>query len=756
MKIWYITSEFPPSYGGGVGMYVDIISRLMSEAGHQVVVFVRDAQDKEERVNENLTYVRFEASGNKSKAYQRMGYWTALSYQYYEVVREYAERNGEPDIIETQDYNALAYYIIQYRLLEQDFLKDTRIVVHLHTPTYELARINREAEYAFPIYWIGRMEKFCIESADALVTQSEFLKENIQRTFPEKEITVIRLPYEYKEETVCYECGDYLLYTGRLEYRKGIMQFIDQMVPLWERGNRTKLVALGGDTYFSPKDRNLGEIIKEKNQKWIEEGLLEFKNTVPPDEFNRIVAKARGIVIPSIYENFPYTCVISMWQGCPMLVSKQGGQGEMVGDDGKEGLVFDWDIEGDCTRKIEDFLNLAEPQLREMGRQGQSHIRELCAADRNVTAREAFFERVKEQPPRKAFPVLNARKVTELPADAEKGEKGLLSVIICYYNLGDTIMETMESLAQIDYERYETIIVNDGSTDRKSLDRLEEIREKYPKVRIESIPNGGLANARNVGSRLAKGEYISFLDADDMIEAGYYRRCIDVLNRYENVSFVYSWLQYFEGSDGVWTTFNTELPYMLLGNMLAAFAVVRKADFVSFGQNHKEMEYGMEDYDGWLSMVQNGRNGVCIPEPLCYYRVRKESMTRVMSNAARMYLYKTLEERHKELYVEYGGDIYNLVNANGPGYLWGNQTWVQPRFGHIVETSPEVELPMSRDGENRELISDTTYEQLKWENDILKSELEVIRATKFYRLHLIYGKILAALPVINKVRNRKK
>ena len=111
MKIWYITSEFPPSYGGGVGMYVDIISRLMSEAGHQVVVFVRDEQDKEERVNKNLSYVRFEANGNKSKAYQRMGYWTALSYQYYEVVREYAGRNGEPDIIEAQDYNALAYYI---------------------------------------------------------------------------------------------------------------------------------------------------------------------------------------------------------------------------------------------------------------------------------------------------------------------------------------------------------------------------------------------------------------------------------------------------------------------------------------------------------------------------------------------------------------------------------------------------------------------------------------------------------------------
>ncbi|MCI9487240.1 MAG: glycosyltransferase [Lachnospiraceae bacterium] len=674
-------------------MYVDIISRLMAEAGHEVTVFVRDSKDSEERVNERLTYIRFEASGSKSEAYRRMGYWAALSYQYYEVVRAYARRMGEPDIIETQDYNAPAYYIIQYKLLEREFLKDARIVVHLHTPTYELARINREAEYAFPTYWIGRMEKFCIDGADALVTQSEFLKENVRRDFPDKEITVIRLPYEYKDGAIRYECGDYLLYTGRLEYRKGIMQFIDQMALLWEGGNRTKLVALGGDTYFSPKDKNLGEILKEKNCRWIEEGLLEFKDTVPPDEFNQIVARARGIVIPSIYENFPYTCVISMWQGCPMLVSKQGGQSEMVGGDESRGIVFDWDKEGDCAEKIEKFLSLSEEKLRKMGEQGRTYIRELCAADQNVEARETFFEEVRKRPSRKDFPVLNVRKATELPENVQKGEKGLLSIIICYYNLGDTIMETMESLMQIDYGRYETIIINDGSTDKKSLEKLEEIKEKYPEVRIESIPNGGLANARNVGSRLAKGEYISFLDADDRVAPDYYKRCIEVLEQYENVSFVYSWLQYFEGSDGVWITFNTELPYMLMGNMLSAFAVVRKADFISFGQNRKAMEYGMEDYDGWLGMVQNGRNGVCIPEPLCYYRVRKESMTRVMSNGARMYLYKTLEEKHKELYEEYGGDVYNLVNANGPGYLWWNQTWPNEFCGtHANSENQSVQM----------------------------------------------------------------
>ena len=524
------------------------------------------------------------------------------------------------------------------------------------------------------------MEKFCIEGADGLVIPSEFLKKFIQKDFPDKEITVIPQPYEC-EGQVRYECGDYLLYTGRLEYRKGILQFIEQMAHMWENVYLTYLVNIVGVTFFSQKERYLGEVIKEKHRKWIEEGLLELNGAVPPAELNKMIVKAKGVVVPSIYENFPYTCLEAMWQGCPMLVSKQGGQSEMTGGDGSRGLVFDWEKEGDCTEKVEEFLRLTDEELKEMGENGKKYIRQLCDPDENVKKREAFFKEVMGREKRRTFPVLNAQKAASLPENVDEGEKGLLSVIICYYNLGNTVMETMESLAGIDYENYEAVIINDGSTDRGSLERLEEIRGKYPKVRIENIPNGGLANARNVGSRLARGEYISFLDADDKVSPDYYRRCIEVLDQYENVSFAYSWLQYFEGSDGVWTTFNTELPYMLMGNMLSAFAVVRKADFISFGQNRKAMEYGMEDYDGWLSMVQNGRNGVCIPEPLCYYRVRKDSMTRVMSPSARLYLYKTLEEKHHELYERYGADIYNLTNANGPGYLWGNQTWVSDFCG---------------------------------------------------------------------------
>ena len=135
----------------------------------------------------------------------------------------------------------------------------------------------------------------------------------------------------------------------------------------------------------------------------------------------------------------------------------------------------------------------------------------------------------------------------------------MLSIVISYYNLGRTIEETVQNLLQIEYDNYEIILVNDGSTDPESIQKLAQLRAKYPALQIIDIPNGGLANVRNVGAAHARGEFLAFMDADDLVDPSYYTRCIHVLNRYENVSFVYSWLQYFEGADGVWTTFDTTL-----------------------------------------------------------------------------------------------------------------------------------------------------------------------------------------------------
>lgn len=693
MRILLLTSEFPPSFGGGIGMYVEKVARMLSEH-HHVTVLVRDEESSIEHWNNQLRIVRFKHC--QGKVYQQLGYWTALAYQYYEEVISLIEKDGiKPDIIEVQDYNAIGYYLLQYRYLGQELLSNIPIVVHLHTPTFELDRINQYARYRFPNYWIGQMEKFCIRAADAVLSPSQFLADELQSLIPDKPIKVINLPYEdltITDEEILNRRNynsDTILYFGRTEYRKGIGEALVAFNRLWEEGYPYKLKIIGGDTFFYPRNTMYGQSLKEKYHHRIEQGLLIFCDAIPPQDLVPEILNARGVIIPSLYENYPYTCLQSMWYGAPMIVSKSGGQAEMVYENGKNGFIFDWNVPGDLEARLLDFAQLDNQELQEMSHNSFQRIRHLCHVDKNAHLREEFFESVIKEYKGKTFNQFpfnmdDARVLEDHPTYPQ--EKGLLSIVIPYYNLGKHLMETFNSALGIDYPNFEIVIVNDGTTDKYSLEVLKEIENlQDERVRVVHIENGGLANARNVGAEAARGEFVAFLDADDLIDPTFYSRSISVLNQYDNVSFVYSWVQYFEGSQGVWPTFNTEFPYLLLANMLTAFVVVRKDDFLNFGQNRKVMAYGMEDFDGWVSMVSNGCYGVSIPETLVQYRVRENSMSRQFNRDMILYLYDHLSHNYPEMYSKYGTELVNLVAANGPGYLWNNPTWKHPEIGYLHE-----------------------------------------------------------------------
>lgn len=676
MKIWYLTSEFPPEFGGGIGMYVDQVSKIMARKGHDITVFVRDTNgDKVERPEKNLRYIRFLHC--QGAIYKTLGYWAALAYQYYEVIKRVLESGDKPDVIEIQEYGAIGYYILQNKLVGDKNFIDIPIVVHLHTPVFELSRINQTPQYKFPNYWVGQMEKFCINAADSLVCPSQFLKDQIQCIAPNNPINVINLPYNVDMENYperLFESNT-VLYGGRTEFRKGIYQTISVFEQLWEEGNNVRLRIFGGDPYFHPKATTIGEIIKKRYKKWIDKGFLELNNTIEPEKLDLEILKAKAVIVPSIYENFPYSCVTAMWLGTPMLVSKQGGQAEMVGEDGKYGLIFDWE-KNDLKQKLEQLLSMSTQELKVLGENGKSRIESLCNIEKNVMLREEFYENViNSHLPKKLFPFINS-DINKNPLNVHEDVIiGKLSIIIPYYNLGKYIIETVESAVKSEYKDKEILIINDGSTDKESIDKLDEIIERFNNVQVINIQNSGLANARNVGAFHAKGEYITFLDADDLIDSTFYSKAIDVLNKYHNVSFVYSWVEYFENGSGVWPTFNTELPYLLCANMLSAFAVTRKNDFLNYGKNRVIMEYGMEDYDGWIGMVENGYFGVSIPEALVKYRIREDSMSRQFNPDMRVYLNEQITAGHKEIYKKYGDEVLHLLMQNGASYKWNNPTF---------------------------------------------------------------------------------
>ncbi len=114
----------------------------------------------------------------------------------------------------------------------------------------------------------------------------------------------------------------------------------------------------------------------------------------------------------------------------------------------------------------------------------------------------------------------------------------LISVIVPAHNAAATILETIESIRCQTFSDFEIVVIDDESTDG-TLARLGEIEE--PRMRVVSYRRGGLAAARNRGIEQARGEFISFIDADDLWTPEKLEFQLDALLDHPEAGVAYSW-----------------------------------------------------------------------------------------------------------------------------------------------------------------------------------------------------------------------
>ena len=686
MNIWILTSEMPSPFAGGIARYVENFARILGEKGHSVTIVAKSEEEIEKEIFKNVFlagvvpkeasgyFGNFSPSEHPAFPYNVLTFWDAFSYQIAEKVLSLLKKRPKPDVIETQDYSAVGYYLLQRKLVKEELLKDIPIVVHIHSPWFETAKFNEEPLYKLPYYWVGQMEKFCILSADALVSPSKFVADSIKKSLKrELAIETFPLPTTIEKREID-GAGERrrILYFGRLEIRKGVLPLIEKSVSLWEKGVEFELVLMGSDTDYFPMGESVGSFIKKRYRKWIDDKKLVL---IPQKRYEAVleeIKRAWAVVIPSLWENFPNTCIEAMSLGRVVLASKEGGQAEMIDRDGENGFVFDWNRDGDFEEKLLRILSLSEEERKRIGERAQERIYDFCDPERVYEKRISHFEKViKSASFGKVFPV-----TYEIPSFAKnltkyEQKRDLLSVVVPYYNLGSLLKETLESVLNSTYENLEVLIVNDGCDEEESLKVLDEIRkEKDERVRIVDTENGGLALARNKGAKEAKGEFLAFVDADDLIDERFFEKAVRVLKNYENVSFVYSWVEYFGEIRDVWPAYNAEFPYLLAHNMVNANVVLRYEDFMNKGLNKKDMKYGLEDYEMWINILENGGVGVALPEILVKYRIREDSMYRKASKDQIYTSYEKIVSLHSQMYKKYGEELFNLQNQNGSASEW--------------------------------------------------------------------------------------
>lgn len=125
-----------------------------------------------------------------------------------------------------------------------------------------------------------------------------------------------------------------------------------------------------------------------------------------------------------------------------------------------------------------------------------------------------------------------------------------ISVVIPVYNASEYLQKCLDSLVYQTYSNLEIICINDGSTD-SSLEILEEYAKKDSRIVIKSQENSGASVARNFGMKVATGDYISFVDADDWVYLNLYQSFVDAIQKSDVEIWMFNVASYVEGVNDV-------------------------------------------------------------------------------------------------------------------------------------------------------------------------------------------------------------
>lgn len=197
-----------------------------------------------------------------------------------------------------------------------------------------------------------------------------------------------------------------------------------------------------------------------------------------------------------------------------------------------------------------------------------------------------------------------------------------VSIITPYYNTEEFFVETFISLQAQSLQNWEWVIVDDGSTDQESVDRLAKIATKDNRIKVIRQINAGPSAARNKSVSHSVGRYLCLLDSDDMVEPTYLEKCVWFLESNPQFAFCNSYSVVFGEQELIWTKGFERGRGFIKANSGPPISVIRRAAYNDCGGFDESIRFGHEDWDFWLAMAKAGHWGYTIPELLQWYRKR--------------------------------------------------------------------------------------------------------------------------------------
>ena len=643
-----------PVRNGGIGTAYHSLARFLVEEGYDVTVLYATS---EEAVCEDETLDHWERwYGSLGIAFEVVPTRGAGWLDMYPAARashfvyQYFKKAGDKfDIVHFPEWGGVGYYSIVAKTLGLG-LQNTSLVVGTHSPTLWGLEGNR-----LPVSHPEQLERDYFERlsaqyADWLVSPSRYMFEWMKDRgwkLAERRRVIQNIsdqpvaPNQRVDQSI-----NELVFFGRLEKRKGLDLFIEAIkrAGLDQEPNLT-LTFLGKECDLEGETAT--EHIAAATASW--QAKVRIETRMDRDTAVAYLSQPHRLaVMPSIMENSPYTVLECLSRNIPFIASRVGGIPELICPEDQDRTTFPLHPGklGERLKSVfESGFAPARPSVTplETKAEWRKLHTELIASRKERTCLESALEVPK------------------------------VSVVLVHHDRPALVFGAINSLKAQDYTNFEVILVDAGSKKAESLQFVKSLEPEFLGLgwKIAYDADRYLGAARNYGASFATGEYLVFMDDDNIAtpqELSTFVNCAEFSNA--DLLTCAFWL--FSSTDEVQARVETRIMHCPSGASIAlglfenrfgdANFIIRKSVFDRLGGFTEDYGLGFEDYELLSKAALEGCSMFVVPEPLFYYRYSADSMSSLMDlKGAHLRALRTYIER---VGPEMGSALTVLANFN--------------------------------------------------------------------------------------------
>jgi glycogen synthase len=381
LTICLVSEEFPPETGwGGIGTYTYNLAEGLVQQGHRVHVITRTWNPESVKESNGVIVHRLVVP---EPSWRRGTYMLNLKFAETRSIRAWNSRVAsciqtilaqEPvDIVESPEYRAQALRLA----LKNPHLP---LVVKLHTPAYLCREVNGSGPGSSRLdTWLSEhLEYRLARRAMLLTSPSRQLARDVAQAWRLRADQITVVPNPIDDDLFCpaqveRRDGGGVLYVGRLQHLKGVEHLCDAFALVLSRVPGATLKLVGADHPSGPGGMSMKQHLQARmRDRGIPQERAVFTGAVPRKALPDLYRSAGVCVVPSLYENLPYTCLEAMACGCATIASKVGGIPEII-TDGIDGRLVPPAEAGALASAIGDLLLDAGCRER-MGRMARQTI----------------------------------------------------------------------------------------------------------------------------------------------------------------------------------------------------------------------------------------------------------------------------------------------------------------------------------------------------------------------------------------------